>query len=143
MQTSPHLHFKGNCIEAFRFYADTFGGEIEMAMTYGESPAAEHTAADFRDKIIHARINLNGPRLMGCDAPAERYTKPQGFNVLAQVPTPADAERIFATLAQDGRVDMPIQETFWAHRFGMCTDRFGIPWMVNCEKPQAVPGQAR
>ncbi|HYM28939.1 MAG TPA: VOC family protein, partial [Steroidobacteraceae bacterium] len=62
MQASPHLHFKGNCIEAFRFYADTFGGEIEIAMTYGESPAAEHTPAEFRDKIIHARINLNGPR---------------------------------------------------------------------------------
>jgi PhnB protein len=139
MQTNPHLHFKGDCIEAFRFYADTFGGRIEMAMTYGESPAAAQTPDDFRDKIIHARVSLNGPMLMGCDAPAERYQKPQGFNVLALVAEPADAERIFASLSQQGQVTMAIQQTFWSQRFGMCTDRFGIPWMVNCEKPPEAP----
>jgi PhnB protein len=139
VQTNPHLHFQGNCIEAFRFYADTFGGRIEMAMTYGESPAASQTPEDFRDKIIHARVSLNGPMLMGCDAPAERYQKPQGFNVLALVADAADAERIFASLSQQGQVTMPIQQTFWSQRFGMCTDRFGIPWMVNCEQPPEAP----
>jgi PhnB protein len=130
-----HLHFQGNCSEAFSFYADTFGGKIEMAMTYGEAPSAEHTPAEFRDRIIHARVNLNDQVIMGCDAPPERYQKPQGFNVIAQVKNASEAQRIFNTLARDGQVVMPFQETFWAHGFGMCTDRYGIPWMINCEKP--------
>jgi len=142
MQASPHLHFKGNCREAFRFYIDTFGGKIEMSMTYGEAPGAEEAPAERRDQIIHARVNLNGAVLMGCDAPPERYTSPQGFNVLARVETRSDAERIFNTLAQGGQVFMPFQETFWAHGFGMCTDRFGIPWMINCEKPLPAAGAA-
>lgn len=136
-----HLHFQGNCSEAFRFYADTFGGRIEMAMTYGEAPSAEPTPAEFRNRIIHARVNLNDQVVMGCDAPPDRYQKPQGFNVIAQVKNAAEAERIFNTLARDGQVVMPFQETFWAHGFGMCTDRFGIPWMINCEKPlDTLPG---
>lgn len=73
--------------------------------------------------------------LLGCDAPSDRYQTPQGFNVMAAVDDPDDAERIFKKLAEGGTISMPCQETFWAHRFGMCTDRFGIPWMVNCEKP--------
>ncbi|HEY0767497.1 MAG TPA: VOC family protein [Steroidobacteraceae bacterium] len=144
MQTSPHLHFKGNCREAFNFYAETFGGRIVFAMTYGESPAAEQTPAELGNKIIHARIDFGGQFLLGCDAPAERYQTPQGFNVMAAVEKPAEAERIFTALAQGGKVTMPFQETFFAHRFGMCTDRFGTPWMVNCEKPlDAVAASAR
>ena len=72
--------------------------------------------------------------LMGSDAPASRYNKPQGFCVTVNTDDPKDADRIFAALADGGRIDMPIQETFWARRFGMCADRFGIAWMVNCEK---------
>jgi PhnB protein len=137
MQTSPHLHFKGNCREAFQSYADTFGGRIVFAMTYGESPAATETPSDVRDMIIHARIDFGGQFLLGCDAPGDRYQSPQGFNVMAAVEKPAEAERIFKALAEGGTITMPVQETFWAHRFGMCTDRYGIPWMINCEKPVA------
>jgi PhnB protein len=137
MQTSPHLHFKGNCREAFQSYADTFGGRIVFAMTYGESPAAAETPSDVRDMIIHARIDFGGQFLLGCDAPGDRYQSPQGFNVMAAVEKPAEAERIFKALAEGGTITMPVQETFWAHRFGMCTDRYGIPWMINCERPVA------
>jgi PhnB protein len=137
MQTSPHLHFKGNCREAFQTYADTFGGRIVFAMTYGESPGAAQTPSETRDKIIHARIDFGGQFLLGCDAPDDRYQSPQGFNVMAGLDKPAEAERIFKALAEGGTITMPVQETFWAHRFGMCTDRFGIPWMINCEKPLA------
>ena len=137
MKTAPHLHFKGNCAEAFRFYADTFGGKIVFAMTFGESPAAEQTPKDFRDKIIHARLDFGGQYLLGCDAPAERFLAPQGFNVMAAIEEPQDAERAFKALSDGGAITMPFQETFWAKGFGMCTDRFGIPWMVNCEKPLA------
>jgi PhnB protein len=133
MQASPHLHFKGNCREAFNFYAQTFGGRIAFAMTYGESPAAAQSPPEVRDQIIHARLEFGNHAVMGCDAPGERYQKPQGFNVLATVKELPEAERVFAALARDGTVVMPFGPTFWAHGFGMCTDRFGVPWMVNCE----------
>jgi PhnB protein len=138
MQASPHLHFKGNCREAFNFYAETFGGRIAFAMTYGESPAAAQTPPEVRDQIIHARLEFGNHAVMGCDSPGERYQKPQGFNVLATVPELPEAERVFTALARDGTVVMPFGPTFWAHGFGMCTDRFGVPWMVNCEKPLAA-----
>jgi len=144
MQTSTHLHFNGNCREAFDFYAKTLGGKIVFAMTYGEAPGAEKTSAESRNKIIHARIDFGGQFLLGADMPGEHYHTPQGFNVMAAVEQPAEAERIFRTLAEGGKVTMPVQETFWAHRFGMCTDRFGTPWMVNCAKPlDAVAASAR
>lgn len=144
MQTIPHLHFKGNCSEAFRFYAETLDGKIVFAMTYGEAPGAEQAPAELRNQIIHARVDLGGQFLLGCDVPPERYQAPQGFNVMAAVDKPDDAERIFNALAKDGQVVMPCGETFWAHRFGMCTDRFGTPWMVNCAKPlDEIAGAAR
>ena len=145
MHTGPHLHFKGNCREAFRFYAETFGGSIEFSMTYGEAPGAEQAPPEVRNQIIHTRLSFgDGQYILGMDAPGERYHAPQGFNVMADVEGPADAERIFNTLARDGTVTMPFGETFWARGFGMVTDRFGIPWMINCAKPlDAAQGAAR
>ncbi|HVH84567.1 MAG TPA: VOC family protein [Steroidobacteraceae bacterium] len=142
--TLTHLHFRGNCSEAFRFYAATFGGRIVFSMTYGEAPGAAPAAPEVRDQIIHARVDLGDDALLGCDVPPDRYEKPQGFNVMANATSPGDAERLFRTLSEGGTVDMPIQETFWAWRFGMCTDRFGTPWMVNCAKPpEALAAAAR
>jgi PhnB protein len=136
MQTGPHLHFKGNCSEALKLYADTFGGKIEFSMTYGEAPGAEKAPPELRNQIIHARLNLGNQQfVLGMDASPEHYQVPQGFNVMAEVEKPADAERIFNILAQKGTITMPFGETFWAQRFGMVTDRFGIPWMINCAKP--------
>ena len=144
MNTSAHVHFRGNCREAFDFYSETLGGRIVFAMTYGESPAAEHTPTAMREQIIHARLDLGEQFLLGCDTPPDRYQAPQGFNVMVAVEQPDEAERIFRALADNGTVTMPFQETFWAKRFGMCTDRFGIPWMVNCAKPlEAVSGADR
>lgn len=138
MQTLTHLHFKGNCREAFDYYARTLGGKIVFAMTYGESPAAAHSPAEVRDQIIHARLDLGSDgTLLGCDAAGERYQLPQGFNVMLSFDEPRDAERAFNALADGGTIGMPFAETFWARRFGMCTDRFGIPWMVNCPKADA------
>ena len=134
MHAFPHLHFNGNCREAFDFYAKTLGGTVAFAMTYGESPAAEHSPPEVHNQIIHARIEFGDQAIAGCDAPGERFSKPQGFNVLVSVDKPADAERIFNALARDGTIGMPFGQTFWAYRFGMCTDRFGTPWMINCEK---------
>jgi PhnB protein len=137
MQAIPHLHFKGTCSEAFGFYAKTLGGHIAFSMTYGESPAAAQTPREARDQIIHARLELGSQAMAitGCDALEDRYQRPQGFSVLAEIAEPAEAERVFGALAERGTITMPFQETFWAKGFGMCTDRFGIPWMVNCVKP--------
>jgi PhnB protein len=134
MQVNPYLFFNGNCEEALKFYEKALGGKIEGMMTHGASPAAQHVGPEWQNKIIHARFVVGGQVLMGSDAPPEHYHPPQGFSVSLSVKQASDAERIFQALAENGKVQMPIQETFWAVRFGMLVDRFGIPWMVNCEK---------
>jgi PhnB protein len=135
MKLNPHLAFNGQCEVAFKFYEKCLGGNIVTMMTYGESPAAEHTAPDWREKILHATLGIGDLVLMGCDAPAEHYQKPQGFSVALHVDGAAEADRIFETLAENGAVQMPLQETFWALRFGMLVDQFGTPWMINCGRP--------
>ena len=123
--TNTNLNFNGNCQEAMNFYAELLGGKVLAMMTAKGSPMEAHMPADFQDKIIHARISVGDNVIMGSDAPAARFKQPQGFSVNITTDTAAEADRIFDALAQGGLVDMPIQETFWAHRFGMCTDRFG------------------
>jgi PhnB protein len=134
MRVSTHLHFKGNCAEALRFYATTLGGKVSFSMTYGESPAAAQVPKDMAGQIIHSRLDIGGQTLMGMDAPPDRYRTPAGFNVSVEITDPDEAGRVFRALAEGGTVTMPFQQTFWAHRFGMCTDRFGTPWMINCER---------
>ncbi|MGZ5095601.1 MAG: VOC family protein, partial [Burkholderiales bacterium] len=107
---------------------------IDAMMTHAGTPAEAHVPPEWRNKIIHARLVVGDEVLMGSDAPPDRFQKPQGFSVSIQINKPADAERIFKALAENGTVQMPFEQTFWAFRFGMCVDRFGIPWMVNCEK---------
>lgn len=135
MQINPYLSFNGKCAEAFTFYAQVLGGENVMMMTYGESPMAAQTAPEDRDRIMHARLKAGDMVLMGADAPPQFYQPAQGMVVSLSVDAPAEADRIFKALSENGTVRMPIQETFWAQRFGMLIDRFGTPWMVNCEKP--------
>src|SRR3546814_18710441 len=100
----------------------------------GESPVADEVPWEPHDKFVHARRVPGDLVLMGSCAPPEHHEEPQGFSVTLGVDDPAEAERIFGALAEDGAVRMPPQETFWAVRFGMLVDRFGIPWMVNCER---------
>ncbi len=132
---NTHLNFKGNCEEAFKFYEKALNGKITFAMNYEASPAADQVPANWKGKVIHAALSVNGGILQGCDAPPDRYQKPQGFSVALEVKEPAEAERAFKALSEGANIGMPMQETFWAQRFGMLTDRFGIPWMVNCSKP--------
>lgn len=135
MQLNPYLTFGGQCEAAFKFYERCLGGKIEAMMTHEGTPMAAHVPEAWRNKIMHARLTVGDTVLMGSDAPPERYQKPQGFTVTLGVDDPAGAERIFKALSENGTVQMPLQETFWALRFGMFTDQFGIPWMINCEKP--------
>jgi PhnB protein len=137
MQLNPYLLFNGQCEAAFNFYAKCLGGKIEAMLPFEGSPCTKGMSPEWHQKIMHARLSLdNGGVLMGSDAPPGRQEKPQGFSVSIQVEQPAEAERIFHALAENGSVNMPIQETFWATRFGMLVDAFGIPWMINCPRPQ-------
>ena len=95
----------------------------------------KHVSPEWQKKIMHARMTIGDKTLMGSDAPPDRYEPMKGFSVTIGVEKPAEAERVFHALAEKGTVTMPIQETFWAQRFGMLVDQFGTPWMINCEKP--------
>ena len=134
MQLNPYLTFNGQCEAAIKFYAKVLGGKIEAMMTYGGSPMAEQTRSEWRNKIMHARLSVDDKMLMASDAPPDRYEAMKGIMVTLGIDDPAEAERIFHVLSENGTVQMPIQETFWARRFGMLVDQFGTPWMVNCEK---------
>jgi PhnB protein len=134
MQVNPYLSFNGQCEAAFKFYEKLLGGKIEALIPQEGTPAADHVPAEWRGKIMHARLVLGDQILMGSDTPPDHYQKPQGFSVTVSIKNPAEAERIFHALVEDGKVTMPFGETFWATRFGMLTDQFGIPWMINCEK---------
>ena len=133
MQLTPYLIFNGDCAEAFKFYEQTLGGKVQSMSKFAGSPAAEHAPPDWGDKVLHASMVIRDQHLMGSDAPPGHYEKPQGVSVSISLNDPAKGEQIFNALAQGGKTTMPFQKTFWASGFGMCTDRFGIPWMVNCE----------
>ena len=101
--------------------------------THAGTPAAEQVPPEWLNKIMHVTLKAGDTILMGSDAPPDHFKTPQGFSVNIAVEQVADAERIFHALAENGTVGMPIQKTFWAERWGMLTDQYGIPWMVNCE----------
>jgi PhnB protein len=134
MKLNPYLLFNGDCEAAFKFYERVLGGKIDALMTHAGTPAAKHVPEEWQSKILHACITVNGELLMGSDAPPGNYEQPKGFSVALNIKNREEAERVFHALAENGQVKMPIQQTFWADRFGMLVDRFGIPWLVNCEK---------
>ena len=133
MQLNPYLHFNGRCEEAFKLYEKVLGGKIEVMLPHEGTPAAGHVPPEWKKKIMHARLNIGDQVLMASDAPPGHYHQPQGFTVSISIKDPAEAERIFKALADKGKITMPLDKTFWAQRFGMLVDQFGIPWMVNCE----------
>ena len=134
MKLDPYLHFKGDCAAAFKLYEKCFGGRIQGTFTYAQAPEGQPVPPEWRDKIMHASLVIGDRVLMGCDAAPGHYSEPNGFSVSISVKNAAEAERVFNELAQGGKVKMPLQKTFWSERFGMLVDRFGIPWMVNCEQ---------
>jgi PhnB protein len=131
---NPYLTFDGQCEAACTFYASCLGGKIVAMLRHEGTPAEAHVSPEWRDKILHARLMVGDQVLMGSDAPPGRYEQPKGFSVTLGVDTPAEAERVFAALAEKGTVQMQMDQTFFAARFGMLMDRFGTPWMIICEK---------
>jgi PhnB protein len=132
---SAYVSFKGDCAEAFQCYEGLLGAKRGLLFTYGDSPMADVVPAGWDSKIMHGSIRIGRYLLEGADVPPERYEAPTGFSLSLSVPTAQEAERLFKELAVGGRVMYPIEKTFWSERFGMVVDRFGIPWMINCEVP--------
>jgi len=133
MEMNPYLSFNGDCEAAFKFYEQHLGGQPGAIFRYSGTPMAGQVPADWADKIMHASVTVGGQVLMGGDAAPGHYEAPKGFSLSLHLKSTADADRIFEHLAAGGKVVMPLEKTFWAARFGMVVDRFGIPWMINCE----------
>lgn len=134
-QAIAYLSYDGNCADAMRFYERALGGTLEVLMSGGDSPMKDEIPPAFRDRIIHARLALpGGGTIYAGDAPAHiPYGGIHGVAVTLDFPTEARAREVFAALSEGGQVSMPMQPAFWAKCWGMCTDRFGTPWIVNGE----------
>ena len=133
MEVSAYVSFKGDCEAAFKYYVEVLGAKPGLLFSYANSPMADVVPEGWESKIMHGSVTIGGKLLEGADAPPERYEKPQGFALSLNVASAQEAERVFEKLGTGGRVLFPIAKTFWSERFGMVVDRFGIPWMINCE----------
>lgn len=133
MRMQPYVNFAGKCTDAFRFYEKHLGGRIGMMMTHGQSPDPSRTAPEWKDAILHGTIVLGDTELMGADIPGAEPMRSAYLSL--SVDSDSEAERIFAALSDGGQVFMPIQETFFATRFGQLRDRFGVNWMILRVRP--------
>ena len=124
---NPYLNFNGQCEAAFTFYERCLGGQLGAIFRYAGSPLADQVPADWQDKVMHGILTVGAQVLMGGDVAPDRYEEPKGFSLSLQIQSTTEAKRIFCELAKDGRVAVPLEKTFWAARFGVLVDRFGIP----------------
>jgi len=133
MKMNTYVNFSGNCAEAFRFYEQHLGGKIGVMMTHGQAPDQIKVNPDWKDAVLHARVSIGGTELMGADIPSAQPMRSAYLSL--GVESDAEAERIFSALSDGGEVFIPVQETFFATRFGQLRDRFGINWMIIHERP--------
>jgi PhnB protein len=134
MHVTPYIFFKGTCAEALKFYEAAAGAKTCYTMTYGATPAAEHVPAELKDKIINCAFTIGDTTVMASDGMPERWATVDGFALCIGTSSNEEAERLYAGLSAGGTIDMAMGETFFAHRFGQFTDKFGIPWMIIHEK---------
>jgi len=134
-----YLSFDGNCAEAFAFYGQCLGGKTLFSMTFGESPMGAQTPDALKGKIMHATFEARGQKIMGSDMPpGMAFEGYKGFSLSVQSKTVDEGRKLFDALAAGGKVTMPYGPQFWSAGFGMLEDKFGVPWMVNCEQPPAA-----
>lgn len=127
------LSFNGQCEAAFELYEQCLNGTISFMMKWGDSPMAAQAPDGWKAKVYHATLNVGGAVFNGGDALPDQYETPKGFSLILQTDDPVAADRIFQLLAENATIGMALQETFWAKRFGVLVDQFGIPWTINCE----------
>jgi PhnB protein len=138
MKMNAYLNFGGNCAEAFRYYEKHLGGKIENMMPFNQAPPDVKVDPNWKDKVMHARMSLGETTLMGADTP--NYQPMRSFYLSLEVDSDDEAEHLYKALADGGEIQMPMQETFFATRFGQCRDKFGTSWMVLSARP--MPAQA-
>ncbi len=134
MQLNTYLNYGGNCREAFEFYAERLGGRITMLATHAEQPEADKVPPEWRNAVLHARIELGGTSLFGADIPPDRFQPMRSAYLSLSLSSVEEAERVYALLREGGEIFMPMAETFFAHRFAMLRDRFGTSWMLLYER---------
>jgi PhnB protein len=137
MKMHTYVNFAGKCAEAFRFYEKHLGGKVGMLMTHGQAPDQSKVSPEMKDTVLHARLSIGGTELMAADIPSAQPMRSAYLSL--GVDSDAEAERIFSALSEGGEVFMPMQETFFATRFGQLRDRFGINWMILHERPMNPP----
>jgi PhnB protein len=133
MKMNTYVNFAGKCAEAFRFYETHLGAKIGMMMTHGQAPDQSKVNPALKDAVLHARLSIAGTELLGADIPSALPMRSAYLSL--SVESDAEAERIFAALSEGGEVFMPMQDTFFASRFGQLRDRFGLNWMILHERP--------
>ena len=137
MKMNTYVNFAGKCAEAFRYYEQHLGGKIGMMMTHGQSPDQSQVGPEWKDAVLHAQMSLGGAQLMASDVPKAEPMRSAYLSL--SVDSDQEAERIFAALSDGGQPLMPMQETFFASRFGQVRDRWGINWMILRERPMQPP----
>jgi len=137
MKLYAYLNYGGNCRQAFDFYAEHLGGKITMVTTHGEQPGSDKVPPDWKHAVLHARIELGDTVLLGADIPPERFQPMRSAYLTLVVDSVEEAERLYALLTEGGQIFMPMEETFFAHRFAMLRDRFGTSWMLLHERASA------
>ncbi len=138
MRMHTYVNFAGNCAEAFRFYEQHLGASVQMMMTHADAPDQSRVPPDWKNAVLHARLSIAGTTLSGADIPSAEPMRSAYLTL--NVDSDDEAERLFAALADSGKVLMPLAETFFASRFGQVRDRFGINWMILRER--ALPAKA-
>ena len=134
MKLYTYLNYGGNCRQAFEFYVQHLGAKIIAMTTYADLPEPGDVPPDWRNAVVHARIAIGGTVVMGADVPPDRFQPMRSAYLSLLVDSIAEAERVYALLADGGEIFMPMEETFFAHRFAMIGDRFGTKWMLLNEK---------
>jgi PhnB protein len=128
MKLNTYVNFRGTCAEAFHYYEQHLGAKVGMMMTHAQNPSPNSIPPEWKDAVLHARLTIGGSELSGADVPNAEPMRSAYLTL--SVDSDKEAERVFAALADGGRVLMPMEETFFASRFGQVRDRFGINWMV-------------
>jgi PhnB protein len=139
MKLDIYLNYGGNCEQAFRFYERELGGRITMMMRHGEQPNAAQVPANWKNAILHARIEVGKTVLMGADIPPDRFQPMRSAYLTLTADSAEQAERLYALLADGGQIFMKMEETFFASRFAMLRDKFGTSWMLLHERPEGLP----
>jgi PhnB protein len=134
MKLYTYLNYGGNCRQAFEFYAEHLGGKITMLSTHAEQPGAQNVPPEWRDAVLHARIEIGGTTVFGADVPPDRFQPMRSAYLSLLLDSNEEAERVYALLSEGGQIFMPLEETFFAHRFAMLRDRFGTSWMLLHER---------